>query len=233
MKIVKNDLFDYPNRYIFQYDEGFKFSLDSILLAEYVNLKKDQKALDICTGNAVIPLILSTKYINKIIAFEIQKEIASLAQKSIEYNNLSNNIYLINDDIKNIGKYYPDNYFDVITCNPPYFKINENIINNNEILSKARHELLIDLETIIKIGFKYLKNNGILYLVHRANRLDDIIVLARNNNINVKEITFVITNKSQIPNLILIKCVKNSKIGIKINKILDVSNLSTYQHIFE
>lgn len=233
MKIVKNDLFDYPNRYIFQYDEGFKFSLDSILLAEYVNLKKDQKALDICTGNAVIPLILSTKYINKIIAFEIQKEIAFLAQKSIEYNNLSNNIYLINDDIKNIGKYYPDNYFDVITCNPPYFKINENIINNNEILSKARHELLIDLETIIKIGFKYLKNNGILYLVHRANRLDDIIVLARNNNINVKEITFVITNKSQIPNLILIKCVKNSKIGIKINKILDVSNLSTYQHIFE
>lgn len=233
MKIVKNDLFDYPNRYIFQYEEGFKFSLDSILLAEYVKLKKNQIVLDMCTGNAAIPLVLSTKYDNKIITFEIQKEIALLAEKSIKYNKMDETIELFNDDIKNIDKYYSKNYFDVITCNPPYFKIDENIPNSSRLLSNARHEILIDLETIFQISFNYLKNHGILYLVHRANRLDDIIWFARNYKINVKEVTFIVTNKKKIPHLVLVKCVKMSKSGMKMQKIIDVSKLDTYQHLFD
>ncbi len=231
MKIVKNDLFDYKNRYIYQDKEGFKFSLDSILLAEYSQVKKNMKILDMCSGNAVIPLIISTKTKDNIVAFEIQKEIAALAKKSVELNGLDEQIKVINDDVNNIDKYFSKEYFDIIVCNPPYFKNNSSIHNKEEIKAIARHEIKINLEQIFKISFEYLKNNGILYMSHRADRLDEIINIAIKYNLNVKELMLVQTKNSDI-SLILVKCIKNSKNGMKI-KVLDVSKCSTYQHIFE
>ena len=106
MKIVLNDLFDYKNRFIYQLEDGFKFSLDSILLAEYVKLKDNLKILDMCSGNCAIPLILSTKTKSKIVAFEIQNIIAKLAYDSVLYNKLEDQIKVINDDISNIGNYF-------------------------------------------------------------------------------------------------------------------------------
>ena len=231
MKIVKNDLFDYKNRYIYQNKEGFKFSLDSILLAEYSKVKDNFKILDMCSGNAAISLIISTKTKANIIAFEIQKEIADLAKKSVELNLLGNQIEIINDDVNNIAKYFSKEYFDIIVCNPPYFKNNSSIHNKEEIKAIARHEIKINLEQIFKISFDYLKNNGILYMSHRADRLDEIINIATKYNLNVKELILVQTKNSDI-SMILVKCIKNSKNGMKI-KVLDVSKCSTYQHIFE
>ncbi len=231
MKIVKNDLFDYKNRYIYQDKDGFKFSLDSILLAEYPYVKDNLKILDMCSGNAAIPLIISTKTESNIVAFEIQEEIAALAKKSVELNKLEKQIEVINDDVNNIAKYFNKEYFDIIVCNPPYFKNNSSIHNKEEIKAIARHEIKINLEQIFKISFDYLKNNGILYMSHRADRLDEIINIAKKYNLNVKELILVQTKSSDI-SMILVKCIKNSKNGIKI-KVLDVSKCSTYQHIFE
>ena len=231
MKIVKNDLFDYKNRYIYQDKDGFKFSLDSILIAEYAHVKDNLKILDMCSGNAAIPLIISTKTKSNIVAFEIQEEIAALAKKSVELNKLEKQIEVINDDVNNIAKYFNKEYFDIIVCNPPYFKNNSSIHNKEEIKAIARHEIKINLEQIFKISFDYLKNNGILYMSHRADRLDEIINIAKKYNLNVKELILVQTKSSDI-SMILVKCIKNSKNGIKI-KVLDVSKCSTYQHIFE
>lgn len=231
---VKNDLFDYKSRYIMQMRDGFKFSLDSLLLAEFVKVKKDdKKILDMCTGNAPVPLVLSLKTNAEIVGFEIQKEISELALESVAINGLEN-IRIINDDIKNIDNYFESNTFDIITCNPPYFKTKEDgYRNKNDFLTLARHEIAIDLETIFKIAFKYLKDNKTFYLVHRVERLDDIIVLARENKMNVKELQFISTKKEKAANTILIKCVKNSKPGIKLRKEICVDNLDTYQHLFE
>lgn len=232
---VKNDLFDYKNRYIMQMRDGFKFSLDSLLLAEFVKIKKDdKKILDMCTGNAPVPLVLSLKTNAEIVGFEIQKEISELALESVSINGLEKNIRIINDDIKNIDNYFESNTFDIITCNPPYFKTKEDgYRNKNDFLTLARHEIAIDLETIFKIAFKYLKDNKTFYLVHRVERLDDIIVLARENKMNVKELQFISTKKEKAANTILIKCVKNGKPGIKLRKEICVDNLDTYQHLFE
>ena len=231
MKIVKNDLFDYKNRYIYQDKDGFKFSLDSILIAEYAHVKDNLKILDMCSGNAAIPLIISTKTKSSIVAFEIQEEIAVLAKKSVELNKLENQIEVINDDVNNIIKYFSKEYFDIIVCNPPYFKNNSSIHNKEEIKAIARHEIKINLEQIFKISFDYLKNNGILYMSHRADRLDEVINIATKYNLNVKELILVQTKNSDI-SMILVKCIKNSKNGMKI-KVLDVSKCITYQHIFE
>ena len=232
---VKNDLFDYKNRYIMQMRDGFKFSLDSLLLAEFVKVKKDdKKILDMCTGNAPVPLVLSLKTNTEIVGFEIQKEISELALESVKINGLEKNIRIINDDIKNINNYFESNTFDIITCNPPYFKTKEDgYRNKNDFLTLARHEIAIDLETIFKIASKYLKDNKAFYLVHRVERLDDIIVLARENKMNVKELQFISTKKEKAANTILVKCVKNGKPGIKLRKEICVDNLDTYQHLFE
>lgn len=232
---VKNDLFDYKNRYIMQMRDGFKFSLDSLLLAEFVKVKKDdKKILDMCTGNAPVPLVLSLKTNAEIVGFEIQKEISELALESVKINGLEKNIIIINDDIKNINNYFESNTFDIITCNPPYFKTKEDgYRNKNDFLTLARHEIAIDLETIFKIASKNLKDNKAFYLVHRVERLDDIIVLARENKMNVKELQFISTKKEKAANTILVKCVKNSKPGIKLRKEICVDNLDTYQHLFE
>lgn len=231
MKIVKNDLFDYKNRYIYQDKDGFKFSLDSILIAEYPYVKDNLKILDMCSGNAAIPLIISTKTKSSIVAFEIQEEIAALAKKSVELNKLEKQIEVINDDVNNIAKYFNKEYFDIIVCNPPYFKNNSSIHNKEEIKAIARHEIKINLEQIFKISFDYLKNNGILYMSHRADRLDEVINIATKYNLNVKELILVQTKNSDI-SMILVKCIKNSKNGMKI-KVLDVSKCSMYQYIFE
>lgn len=232
---VKNDLFDYKNRYIMQMKDGFKFSLDSLLLAEFVKVKKDdKKILDMCTGNAPVPLVLSLKTNAEIVGFEIQKEISELALESVAINGLEKNIRIINDDIKNIDNYFESNTFDITTCNPPYFKTKEDgYRNKNDFLTLARHEIAIDLETIFKIASKNLKDNKAFYLVHRVERLDDIIVLARENKMNVKELQFISTKKEKAANTILVKCVKNGKPGIKLRKEICVDNLDTYQHLFE
>ena len=235
MQIVLNDLFDYPNLKIYQYVEGFKFSLDSILLAEYVKItSKTNCLLDLCTGNASVPMILSTKTKAKIDAFELQKVIFELATQSVLYNKLENQITLYNSDIKEIDNYKKNKKYDIITCNPPYFKVEDNEhINDTEILAIARHELKISLEDIFNIASNHLDDKGEFYLVHRASRLDEIIILGNKYNLNVKNVELIKTKEDGKPYIVLIRCIKNSKLGVKINSEKNIGNLKTYQNMFK
>jgi tRNA1(Val) A37 N6-methylase TrmN6 len=235
MQEVLNDLFDYENMKIYQYVEGFKFSADSILLAEYVHpTNKTKTILDLCTGNASIPLILSTKTKAHIDAFEIQKEIAELGVKSVKYNNLDNQITIYNDSIKNIDNYLKSKKYDIITCNPPYFKVNETSnINSRDILSIARHELTINLEEIFQIASSHLNTGGEFYLVHRSNRLDEIIINGNLNRLIVKNIQLIKTKDNNEPTIVLVRCVKDAKLGLRINDIISIENIKTYQNMFK
>ncbi len=235
MQIVLNDLFDYPNLKIYQYVEGFKFSLDSILLAEYVKItSKTKSILDLCSGNAAVPMILSTRTKASIDAFELQKSIFELAKKSINYNNLENQITLYNSDIKEIDNYKKGKKYDIITCNPPYFKVEDNEhINDTEVLAIARHELKISLEDIFMIASNHLDDKGEFYLVHRVSRLDEIIILGNKYNLNVKNVELIKTKESGKPYIVLVRCIKNSKLGIKINSEKNIGNLKTYQNMFK
>lgn len=227
--IVLNDLYDY-NLKIYQDSTAFKFSLDSILLAEFVILKKKDKVLDLCTGNASISLILSYYYQNKIVGFEIQKEIANLAQESIKYNSKDEQIEIINDNISNIKNYFPGNNFDVIVCNPPYYKAS--LTNQNRIKSIARHEIKIDLESIFKIVVFSLKSNGTFYLVHIPERLEEILYFCEKYKIIAKKIQFIYTNKDKNANIVLVKCVKGASNGLKVSKPLILERNISYQNIF-
>ena len=213
-----NDLVNFNNIKIYQNKNYFNFSLDSILLPNFVILNnKTKKVLDLCTGNIPIPLILSKKTKALIYGVEIQKEIFDLAEKTLKINNLENQIILINKDAKELVNDFETDIFDLITCNPPYFKnSNTSIKNNNNIKSIARHEVLIKLEDIINISKKLLKNNGSLSLIHRTDRLIDIIILMRQNNIEPKRIRFIYPKAGKESNLVLIDGRKNGKPGLKI-----------------
>ena len=225
-KIEINDLVYFKDIKIVQNKDYFNFSLDSVLLPNFVEItRKTKKILDMCTGNAPIPLILSTKTDAKIYGVELQKEVYDLAKETIKINNLDNQIELINDNIKNLKKIFDTETFDIITCNPPYFKKkDDSIINDNKIKSIARHEIEIKLEDIILISKKLLKNGGSLSLVHRTDRLIEIIDTMKRNNIEPKRIRFIYPKENTESNLVLIDGRKNGKPGLKILPPLYVHN---------
>ena len=148
---VLNDLVGYKNLKIYQNSDWFTFSLDSVLLANFVTINpKTKKILDLGCGNAPIPLILSTKTKASIVGVEIQKDSYDLATKSILYNHLENQIQLYNIDMKKLKDIYEGDSFDVIVCNPPYFKYRENSYLNDDIHKIiARHEKMIELDDIL------------------------------------------------------------------------------------
>lgn len=211
-----NDLLNYGYK-IIQNSSFFKFSLDSVLLAEFVKVDyKDKKLMDLCTGNAPLPLILSKK-IKQISGIEIQKPIYLMATESIKINNIEN-VKIINDNVKNLDKYYPKNHFDIITCNPPYFKYNEtSIVNDNDIKTIARHEKEITLEEIIKISKEYLVPKGKFYLVHKPERLIEIIELLNKYKFGIKRLQICYNSATNKSNIILIEAKKDSKNNVIIN----------------
>jgi tRNA1(Val) A37 N6-methylase TrmN6 len=236
MSIVLNDLYDYEGMKIYQNENNFKFSLDSILLAEFVDIKKDTNLIvDFCSGNAPVPLILSTKCNASFKGFEIQESIYDLGNKSIEINKLGNKIELINDNFKNVGKYLEDESVDVVTCNPPYFKYEDNsIINEDDKLAIARHEITMKLEDVM-INAKYvLKNKGELYLVHRCDRLEEIVSLLNKYNFSLKKLQFIYSNMNKEAIMVLVKATKNGNTGsLKVMPPIDITKYKSYQGMFE
>ncbi len=233
MKVI-NDLFDYEGLKIVQDTDLFKFSLDSILLAEFVdNVDNSKLILDLCTGNAAVPLILSYYLSSKIVAFELQDYVAELAKESIAINHAENQIHLIHDDVKNIKNYFPGNNFDVIVANPPYFKLNKNsILNDNCKKAIARHELALNLEDLFYVVKYALKDNGEFYLVHLPERLEEIFYLCEKNKIIVKKVQFVYTKSDKNATIVLIKCIKGARNSLKVSSPLFIDDYKSYKNIF-
>lgn len=235
MKKLVNDLYDYHDMKIYQYDNGFKFSLDSILLAELVQIhKKDQQLLDLCTGNAVVPLIVSTKSNISMTGVELQSEIYQLACESVLLNHREHQIHLIHDDVKNLKNYFPGNSLDIITCNPPYFRYHdEAFLNQERIKQIARHEVKITLNEIIQIASEFLKDKGNFYLVHISERLQEVLYLMEQYHLRVKDVYFVYPKKEERSFLVLFRSIKNGHIGVKVHQPIYLDELTTYQKLFD
>lgn len=187
------------------------------MIPRFCVLKNNMKIIDFCTGNAPIPMILSTLTDSNIIGVELQKEIYNLAVQSVKINNLEDRITLLNMNVLDIFNVYETDSFDLITCNPPYFRVNEfSNLNNNMFKSIARHEIEIKLEDICRISKKLLKNNGSLVLVHRTDRLSEIINMLLKYNLQPKRIRFLYPKELENSNLVLIDARKNGNIGLKV-----------------
>ena len=218
--IVRNRLLNFKNAYIYQDTDYFKMSIDSMLLANFVTINlRDKMILDIATGNAPIPMLLTYRTRANIYGVELQEPVYNLGRISIHENKMTEQITLINDDAKNLVDSFESDSFDVITCNPPYFKTNnEEFENDNEVKTLARHEKTLVLEDIFVIARKLLKNNGRLAMVHRTERFIEIIDMAKKYNFEAKRIRFVYPNNKKVSDLVLIECALNGKSGLKMEQ---------------
>lgn len=224
-----HELLGYERIKIIQNDEMFSFSLDSMLLANFVNTKGAKNIIDLGTGNAPIPLFLTLKTDAPIIGVEIQSDVAKLAKDSVELNHFENQINIINGNIIDIYKEVGANKFDIVISNPPFFKYtDESIINKNDYLTIARHEVLIKLKDIIKESNKLLVNGGKLYLVHRVSRMTEVIKELEDNNFGIKKIQLIYPVKDKDAYMFLLEAKKNKPTDLVITKPLIVYENNEY-----
>lgn len=218
MNEVINDLLGYDGLKIIQRPDMFNFSLDSTLLAMFAPIQnKTKKILDLGTGNAPIPLFLSLRTTASITGIEIQKDVFDIAKRNIELNKLTHQITIKQDDIKGIHKQYENSEFDLITCNPPFFKYHETSnTNKNDYKTIARHEVLITLEDIIIEAKRLLKTKGSLSMVHRTDRVIEIIETLRKHGFSINRMRFVYPKKGENSNMVLIDARNNGNTGLKL-----------------
>lgn len=211
---------------IIQNEKGFCFGMDSVLLSDFAkNMKNNSTVLDLGTGTGIIPILLCGKTnLKKIIGIEIQQDVANMAKRSSQLNNLQDRFEVVNTNIINLKNIYEKQSFDVIVTNPPYKKENTGITNENEAKLISRHEITANLEDFISISKDLLKDKGEFYMVHRPERLVDILSLMRKYKIEAKILKFVSPNKNKEPNLILIKGIKNANSFLRVEKNLYVYN---------
>ena len=205
---------------IIQNKEGFCFGIDSVLLSDFAkNIKNNSLVLDLGTGTGIIPILLCGKTnLKKVIGVEVQEKIAEMAKRSIKLNNLEARFQVINENILNLNKIYKKQTFDVVVTNPPYKKKNSGIINENHEKLISRHEIEANLEDFIKVSKDLLKDKGEFYMVHRPERLVDILSIMRKEKLEPKVLRMVYSNKNKEPKLVLIKGIKNAKPFLKVEK---------------
>lgn len=223
MELNKNERIDdlqYKGLKLIQNKDGFCFGVDSVLLSDFAKtIKQNSTVVDIGTGTGIIGLLLCKKTsLKKIYGVEIQKDVAEMAKRSIELNNLQNKFEIINSDINDIFDLLKPNAIDCIVTNPPYKKVNTGIKNEDEKQMISRHEVKCTLEDIIEKGSKLLKDRGEFYMVHRAERMVDIMCLLRKYRLEPKNIRFVHPKHDEKPNLILVKAIKYANEFLKIDK---------------
>ena len=229
MELKENERIDdleFKNLKIIQNKEGFCFGIDSVLLSDFAkNIRHNSKVIDLGTGTGIINILLSGKTkASELVGVEIQDEVAEMAGRSIEFNNLQDKIKIINENILNLNKIYKEKSFDVVVTNPPYKKANTGLINEENKKIISRHEITASLEDFIHIASYLLKDYGEFYMVHRADRLVDIFEAMRKEKIEPKLIKFVYPNKNKKTNLVLIKGVKNGNPFLEFEKNLYVYN---------
>ena len=223
MNLKENERIDdleYKGLKIIQNKDGFCFGVDSVLLSDYAkNIKKNSKVIDIGTGTGIISILLCEKTkLSKIYGIEIQEDVAEMASRSSKLNNLQDKFEVINKNIKDIFDILNPHEYDVVVTNPPYKKVNTGVksIENKQLIS--RHEVECTLEDIIEKSSKLLKDLGEFYMVHRAERLVDIMCLLRKYKLEPKNIRFVHSKENEKPNLILVRAVRSAKEFLKIDK---------------
>lgn len=198
----------YNGLYIIQSEDEYRFTTDAVLLANFCNDMKGRLCVEFCAGSGVISILVAAKkHPARVIAIELQKQLADMARRSVEYNGLQDVIEVVCDDVQNAPNII-DHPADVVVCNPPYRKLGSGETQLAQNLALCRHEIAITLEQVIASASKTLNNRGTFYLVHQAERLAEIVSTCDKYKLAVKEIVPVCPRQGKEPNLVLIRAVK-------------------------
>lgn len=211
---------------IIQNREVFSYSVDSVLLSRFPRFPKKGLIVDFCAGNGAVGLFASTRTQAQILSVEIQERLADMAERSVRLNGLEEQMQVICDDLKNMPAHIKGSKVDMILCNPPYFKVDPySNLNESEHYLLARHEITTNLEEICHSAQSILKSNGRLAMVHRPDRLLDILDTLKRHNLAPKRLQFVYPKREKEANMLLIEAIKDgSTSGFKVLPPLIVHN---------
>ena len=191
---------------LIQKNDAVRFGVDAVLLSDFANVKKKHRVIDLCTGTGIVPFLIYGKYSPKEVwGIEIQEEMEEMANRSAILNNVEEIVKFKCGDLKDKNLHKELGRFDVLTVNPPYKLNNAGIVNPNDKLAIARHEILCNLEDVIAAAKRLLNDNGRMFIVHRPERLADIFELMRKYNIEPKRVRMVHPNVNKAPNIVLVE----------------------------
>lgn len=221
MAITKDYLPKHKDIVMYQDDTMFRINTDTMVLGEFLDIKKTDTVLDMGTNNGALLIYASMHKPKKIIGLDINEEALILARKNLEINNI-NNYELINDDITT----YSGEEVDVIICNPPYFKTNKEMLCENEYKQIAKHEVKLNLESLVSSIRRNLKNYGTLYFLFISSRLQEVMNEFKKNKLRIKKMQFVYDANKDYSNVVLIKAVKGGSMGMVVEKPIIIDRTS-------
>lgn len=209
--------------YIIQDPRRFCFGMDAVLLSGFAKAKSGERVLDLGTGTGIIPILMEAKTdASDFVALEIQEESADMARRSVMYNQLENKINVVTGDIKDASKIFGASSFDVITTNPPYMIGEHGISCATDAKAIARHEVLCDLDDILRESAKLLRPGGRFYMVHRPFRMAEIFSKMVAYKIEPKRMQLVYPYVDKEPNMVLIEGLRGGKSRLTVEKPLIV-----------
>lgn len=210
---------------IIQSTNHFRFSVDAVLLAHFATIKSKDRVLDLCTGSGVIPLLLSTRdKSTQITGLEIQSEMVDMASRSVQVNELEQQIQILQGDLKELKQILGSAQFELVTVNPPYMPASAGRTNVIDSVTIARHEVMCTLQDVISAAASVLVYKGRLAMVHRANRLAEIIGLCQRADLEPRRLRLIQPRMGQKPNLVLVEAVKGVKPNLEV-----LENLMIYE----
>lgn len=203
---------------IIQSPTVFSYSLDAVLLANFAYMPVNKgNILDLCTGNGAVPLLLSQRTKGQLVGLEIQERLAEMAKRSVAFNDLTDRITIVEGDLTKRQATLQQSFYDVVTCNPPYFSTKHVTQHNvNEHLTIARHEVLCTLSEVVAACKLYVKPGGKVAMVHRPERLIDLLTLFREHAIEPKRMQLVYPKHHKEANMLLLEGVRDGKTGLKV-----------------
>ena len=197
---------------IIQNPDMFCFGMDAVLLADFATGKASADVIDLGTGTGVIPILMESRGKGRhFTGLEIQKESADMALRSVMYNKLEDRIDIVCGDIKAVSELFSRESFDVVTSNPPYISENHGLKNAYEAKNIARHEILLNLEDVVRAAAYLLKVGGTFAMVHKPFRLAEIIRVLSAYHLEPKRMQLVQPYADKEPNMVLIEAVKGGK----------------------
>lgn len=216
MEVLEDLLID--NLKVYQDDELYRFTSDSVLLSKFAKVKKGDVVADFCAGSGIVGLhlyALNKNLINSVTLFEMQKSLYDLSLKSIEYNRLGDKFCAVNTRLQDLGASFAGK-FSLIVCNPPYMSVDSGAKDEKKEIAMCKSELTLTLRELIKAISVSLKYGGRTCIVHRADRLADIFYEMKKEGIEPKKIQLVSGSAKKEPYLVLVEGVKGGRSGLKV-----------------
>ncbi len=214
-----NSLVDLGNGLKFlQKQDAFRFGCDGVELANFVEGGVKDHAVDLGSGTGIITILLASKRKIKVTAVEIQPELCEVCRQNIELNGLTEYASVINAPMQEIGEYMQAGGADIVVCNPPYRRCGSGMMQENEAIAIARHEIKVTLKEVVSVAAYLLSTGGKFYTVNQTERLAEVMALCRAAKLEPKKLQILTPNSTKRPHLFLLKCVKDGAPGLMVER---------------